>query len=148
MNRFRNRKKARYSFVMQSLTCLKQAVEIIANMGSMLIKQRQELQSDRICGHWLGLDINCSITVIKDDDGYLISFFHEGHIGEELRAVISENGIQLTSTTEDPQNMEVYLFDSNNRLVIGGYGTFIRDHVLGYTSSNDMRMKRSKKYKQ
>jgi hypothetical protein len=133
---------------MQSLICLTKTVEIIADMAGILVRQRQELQSDRICGHWLGLDTNHSVTIIRNDDGYLISFFREGHIGEQVQAILYKNEVQIINLPDEVQDTKISLFDNDNRLVVGKYGTFIRDHVLGCTSSGDTRMKRSKKYKQ
>ena len=135
------KKKLPPSFIRLTLKCLNEAVELTAYLVETVKKRDEELKSDRICGHWLGLDIDCSATVIKVSTGYMISFFHDGMMTEQLSVVLYEGKLQIAGISDS-----VFLLDED-RLVIGKNGTYIRDHILGYTSTNSVEYCKSKKLK-
>jgi hypothetical protein len=125
-------------YVDLSLACIKESVALISELVQAVNRRDAELRTDRICGHWLGLDVDCSATVTKEDAGYMVSMFRN-HIMIERLPIVSDEGKLRLYDSRQAVSGEVSLFDNNDRLVIGEYGTFIRDHVLGCVSTNDVQ---------
>ena len=133
-------KKESPFFMVRFVKCLGKTTGIIGKVIKILKEQNIELQFDYICGHWLGLDTDCSVTLIKDNANYMVSLFNDGVLSEQFSILPVKEKLWVYAPNKKICG-EAYLFFDNQLLTIEGYGTFIRDHILGYTSSDHTQIK-------
>jgi hypothetical protein len=86
---------------------------------------RDELENDRICGHWVNDFF--SVSVFKMNLGYMVSVFRHEILEAQLTVILYSDGLRINDPDTGIKRMVSYNSETRE-LTVGDYGSFYRDY--------------------
>ena len=109
--------------MMKMAEALNRAVALFETMQA-------ELYNDRICGCWVGLDSNRTVTIRKVTDGFIARIYENNRCHKIFEAEIRiESFRRRLRFWDGPRQFYVHYLD-NDTLTFGCYGRFVPENRI------------------